>query len=116
MRHERLERTRPLGVPDLQTALDFALEASKVAARTVVESFLSGEEPRSSERYLLSMNWNSETKVFDHPCVKAIAHDAVIAPLSGLAKMIADDTLPSDQELADIAKACLRRLKSRHVW
>jgi hypothetical protein len=72
----------------IQTALDFALEASKVAARTVAEAIMNGDEPAPSHRYWLSMGWNSETKTH-YARVEAVPDDVILMPMSEFAKMIA---------------------------
>jgi hypothetical protein len=68
-------------------ALGFALASSKVVARTVAEAIMNGAEP------------------------------AVVASQPKLAKIIGDGEciLPSDSDLAGIARASVKRLKLRHV-
>jgi hypothetical protein len=100
----------------IQAALDFALEASKVAARTVIDAFMNGEEPPSSGRYLLSMNWNPRTRRFDDAHVKAIKHDAFIMSLDDLTRVIGEpDYMVESAKLAGLARASIQRLKSRLV-
>jgi hypothetical protein len=100
----------------MQIALDFALEASKAAARTVFDAFMNGEELPSSCRYLLTMNWNDSTRAFDRACVKAIKHDAFIMSLDDLACAIGEpDYLVKNEKLASLARASVQRLKSRLV-
>jgi hypothetical protein len=101
-------------VKRMQNALDFALEASKMIARTVADAVMNGQEPAPGRRYLLSMGWNAETKTH-YARVEAVPDNAIIAPLSEFAQMIAGGAMPRTSELADIAKASVGRLKLRHV-
>ena len=97
-----------------KTAVAFALESSKVAAQTVIDAFLTGEEPRSSERYLLSMEWDPQKRAFSRAWVKAVEPHAYIASLPRLAEMITEpDCMADSKELATLAQACVRELDAR---
>jgi hypothetical protein len=97
-----------------QTAVALALEASAVAARTIIDAFMNGEEPSSSSRYLLSLGWNAETKAFDKARVEVISHDAFIMSWDELIHAIGEPNhLIESAVLAGLAKACAHRLKSR---
>jgi prophage antirepressor-like protein len=97
-----------------QTALDFAFEASKVAARTVADAFLSGEGLSSSDRYLLTMNWNSGTRRFEDANVQAIDHDDFIMSWDDLTRAIGEpDYLVESEKLTKLASACCQRLVKR---
>jgi prophage antirepressor-like protein len=98
----------------MKTAVAFALEASKLAAQTVIEAFLKGEEPRRHERYLLTMQWDHRERAFDRAHVQTIDHKAYIASLPRLAKIIGDPGFMGDSgELAGLAQACVKELDSR---
>jgi hypothetical protein len=98
----------------MKTAIAFALEASKVAAQSVIEAFVAGEEPRSSERYLLSMEWDTVTRAFDRARVKAIDPHAYIASLPRLAEMINEsDAMVDREEIVNLTQACLKHLDTR---
>jgi hypothetical protein len=75
----------------MQIALDFALEASKVAARTVADAVMNGEEPAPSHRYLLFMGWNAETKTH-YAHVEAVPNDVILMPMSEFAGMLRHTT------------------------
>jgi prophage antirepressor-like protein len=97
-----------------QVALDFAFEASKVAARTVADAFLNDEEPSPIRRYLLSMSWNYSTRAYDKACVQAINHDAHVMSLDELALAVVDpDYLVESEKLTKLASACCQRLVKR---
>jgi hypothetical protein len=78
---------------------------------------MNGQEPPSHRRYVLSLGWNAETKAFDKARVEGIPDEAIIASLPELARMLTagNGMMPSDRELADIAKASVQRLKLRLV-
>jgi hypothetical protein len=98
----------------MQIALDFAFEASKVAARTVIDAFLSGEELPPSDRYLLTMSWNYSTRAYDKACVQAINHDAHVMSLDELTLAVVDpDYLVESEKLTKLASACCQRLVKR---
>jgi hypothetical protein len=97
----------------VQTALDFALEASKVAARAVINAFLSGEEPPSGDRFLLTMDWNPQTRAFDKAHVHPLDYDAILMSWNGLIRALGEpDYLVENAKLAAVARASIQRLKS----
>jgi Rha family phage regulatory protein len=102
------------GTQRRQVALDFAFEASKVAARTVADAFLNDEEPSPIRRYLLSMSWNYSTRAYDKACVQAINHDAHVMSLDELTLAIGGpDYLVESEKLIKLANACCQRLVKR---
>jgi prophage antirepressor-like protein len=109
-----IRKTGGYGIHDAERtkiAIAFALEASKVAAQSVIEAFVAGKEPRSSERYLLSMEWDSNAKTYSNARVKAIDPNAYIASLPRLAEMINEsDAMVDSKEIVTLANACILRL------
>jgi hypothetical protein len=101
----------------MQAAFALAQEVSKAAARAIIEIVMNGEEPGAS-RYLLSMEWDANTRTFARANACLIDVEALLVSLPHLAEMIddsGDGLMPSTSELVSLAKACVRRVKFRLV-
>jgi hypothetical protein len=99
----------------LQAAAALALEVSKAVAQTVLEAFMTGGGPRNSDRYLLSLEWDRLTRTYSRAHVRIIEQNACIASIPRLAEMIMESNgmLTRNAELAALARACLRRIRSQ---
>jgi Rha family phage regulatory protein len=102
------------GAERTKIAIAFALEASKVAAQSVIEAFVAGEEYRRIERYMLTTEWDDKAKAYSRACVSVIDPNAYVASLPRLAEMINEPDCKSDSaELANLANACTLKLNKR---
>jgi hypothetical protein len=95
----------------MQTAFALAQEASKAAAQAVLETFLNERKGPIDSRFMLVVDDDDMT------CrVRPINYGAIIATPARLAEMLVDPGMSiSNQELINIARACMQQIKERIV-
>jgi prophage antirepressor-like protein len=104
--------TQPTAIR-IESAMKAAHEVAAQVQTAVVRAILNGGDDWKHRRWMFS--FITDSKHGNPPVVDAIENDAVVASLKKLAAMIEcpGGMMPSNEELANLAKACNVRLAQR---
>jgi prophage antirepressor-like protein len=96
----------------IEAAYKLASHVAAVAAQTVFQAILSGDDASKYDRWMFRMDWHKETPT---AWAAPIESDAMVVSIAELPQRLLESgaTYATNHELLDIASACHQRLSQR---